>query len=268
MTTKKLLYYFSLLIILMFQTNIFSQGLQQTQCRNGLLLSIIQNGFTRDSVLVSLGNGCIVQDVNVIVDTVIHTWDSDMVMYLQKGNTVVQIITNVGGSGDNFIHTKLDDSASIPIASGTAPFTGTYRPSNPLTPFNGISPNGYWRFSISDLAGGDTGTLRAWCLQLTFTCPTGGIQTVEIPNTYRLYQNYPNPFNPVTKINYGVPKNGYIKLTVYDELGKQVQIVDVGYKEANTYEVVFDATNLPSGVYYYKLVAVGFSDTKKMVIVK
>lgn len=275
MKTKKLLFAFTVLIYFISQTNIFSQGFQQTQCRNGLNLNIIQNGFTRDSVLVSLGNGCIVQDVNVILDTILHTWVSDMLMYLQKENVIVQIISNVGGSGDNFIRTKLDDSASIPIASGTAPFTGTFRPSNPLTPFIGISPNGYWKFSINDIAGGDGGTLKAWCIQLTFTCPTGGIQTVEIPNTYRLYQNYPNPFNPVTKIKYGLPKNGYVKLTVYDGLGKEVDVIDEGYKGANTYEAIFDSTNLPSGVYYYKLefrlagssVEV-FTDTKKMMIVK
>ncbi len=245
-----------------------SQSLQQSSCRTGLNFFLGPFSNARDSILVNKGNGCVVLDVNVIISNVSHTWDSDLIFYIRKGGVGSLIINKVGGSGDNFIQTVLNDSASLSISSGTAPFTGSYRPSNPLTTFNGSLTDGYWNLVINDTGCCDTGNLTAWCLQLTFTCPTGGIQTVEIPNTYRLYQNYPNPFNPVTKIKYGVPKNGYIKLTVYDELGKEVAIVDEGYKEANTYEAVFDATNLPSGVYYYKLESDGFTDTKKMVIIK
>ncbi|MEO8512688.1 MAG: T9SS type A sorting domain-containing protein [Ignavibacteria bacterium] len=272
MGSKKLLFVFTLLFFTIVQSNIFSQA-QQSFCRTGINIPIINLSTLRDSVLVNLGAGCIVTDVNFKILNITHTWDSDMLMYLQKGNAGSQIIRNVGGSGDNFTNTILDDSAAIPILSGTAPFTGTYRPSNPLTPFIGIPTDGYWRYLINDTAGGDDGSLTGWCVIITFTCPTGGIQTVEIPNTYMLYQNYPNPFNPVTKIKYGVPQNGYVKITVYNELGELVKIVDEGYKEANTYEAVFDATNLPNGVYYYKLEAStvsgqGFTDTKKMVIIK
>ncbi len=261
-------FYIFALILLIISFNSLSQAIQQSQCRNRLNLNIPSFSFLKDSLLVSKGNGCIVTDVNFIMDTLVHTWISDINVYFQKDNAGSLVINHVGGSGDNFIRTKLDDSAAIPLSSGTPPFTGTYRPSFPLSPFNGISTDGYWRILISDTATGDTGVLKAWCIQLTFTCPTGGIQTVEIPNTYRLYQNYPNPFNPVTKIKYGLPKNGYVKLIVYDELGKEVDVLVNGYTQANTHEAVFDATNLPSGVYYYKLEADGFSETKKMVIVK
>lgn len=267
MTSKKLLFVFTILICSIVSSNIYSQS-QQSFCRTGINIPIQTGSTARDSVLVNLGNGCIVLDVNVIIGNVTHTWDSDMRFYIRKGTIGSLIINWVGGSGDNFTNTKLDDSAAIPIASGTAPFTGTFRPSFPLTPFNGVTTDGAWNLAITDTASGDTGALTAWCIQLTFTCPTGGIQTVEIPNTYMLYQNYPNPFNPVTKIKYAVPQNGYIKLTVYDELGKEVAVADEGYKAANTYEALFDATNLPSGVYYYKLEAENFIDTKKMVIVK
>ncbi len=254
------------LMLLVNSVNIFSQP-QQSFCRN-VNIYINQLAYTRDSVLVSTGNNCIVTDVNLKIVNVTHTWDSDLRFYLNKGTTGAMLINFAGGSGDNFINTNLDDSAATPIASGTAPFTGNFRPYQPLTPFNGLPVDGYWRLTIIDTTSGDTGNLAAWCVQITFICPTGGIQTVEIPNTYMLYQNYPNPFNPVTKLKYSVPQNGYVKLTVYDELGKEVQIIDAGNKEAGTYEVVFDATNLPSGVYYYKLESGGFSDTKKMVIIK
>ncbi len=268
MKNKILLICCCIFVINSFSLKIYSQSVQQSFCRTGINVPIQNSSTAIDSIVIFLGNGCIVHDVNFKITNITHTWVSDIRLYLRKSGVGSLLVDHVGGSGDNFINTILDDSALIPLASGTAPFTGTYIPSNPLLPFNGLLTDGVWKIAITDTATGDTGSLYGWCLILTYTCPTGIQQTVEIPNTYRLYQNYPNPFNPVTKIKYGVPKNGYIKLTVYDELGKEVQIVDEGYKEANTYEAVFDATNLPSGVYYYKLESDGYTDTKKMVILK
>ena len=106
-------------------------GLQLTRCRNGLNIVLPDNSTIRDSVQVVLGNGCNITDVNVRIDTLLHTWDSDVTFYLQRGTIGVNIVDNVGGSGDNFIGTILNDSATTPIASGTAPFTGSFRPSNP-----------------------------------------------------------------------------------------------------------------------------------------
>lgn len=269
MKKKILLVTFYFVFVSILTENVLPQGIQQSFCRSGLNIPVTDFSSARDSVLINTGAFCTVLDVNVILTNINHTWLSDLRVYLRKGNTGSMIVNFVGGSGDNFINTVLDDSALIPLSSGTAPFTGTYRPSSPLTPFNGINTDGYWKIVVTDTGNsGDTGSLHAWCVRLTYTCPTGGIQTVQIPNTFRLYQNYPNPFNPVTKIKYGLPKNGYVKLTVYDELGKEVAVLVDGYREANTYEAVFDANNLPSGVYYYKLEADEFSDTKKMVIIK
>jgi hypothetical protein len=93
-------------------------------------------------------------------------------------------------------------------------------------------------------------------------------QTIEIPNTYRLYQNYPNPFNPSTKIKFGLPKAANVKLTVYDVLGREVAMLVNEYMQARTYEIDFDGTALPSGVYFYKLVTDDFVQTKKMLMLK
>ena len=254
--------------IILFTDAIQSQSIQQSLCRTGINIPIVNHITATDSIIVSLGNGCIVEDVNFRISNLNHTWVSDIRLYLRKSGFGSLLVDHVGGSGDNFINTILDDSSTKPLALGTPPFTGTYRPSNPLSPFNGVTTDGVWKIAITDTATGDTGVLTGWCVILTFTCPTGGIQTVEIPNTYDLYQNYPNPFNPVTKIKYGLPKNGNVKLTVYDELGKEVAVLADGYAQANTYEAIFDAANLPSGVYYYRLEADGFNETKKMVIVK
>jgi len=90
----------------------------------------------------------------------------------------------------------------------------------------------------------------------------------EISSNYYLSQNYPNPFNPVTKINYNLPKSGFVSFKVYNVLGKEVATLVNESKSAGKYSVSFDASNLTSGAYFYKLDINGFSDIKKMLVLK
>jgi hypothetical protein len=247
-------------------------GPQITYCRGGLNLPINDFQTTVDSILVfpTLGDDCIVTDVNVRIDSVLHTWDSDLSFYLKRNNISVKIINQVGGSGDNFIGTILNDSTITTIESGTAPFTGSYKPSNPLSAFNsnpGINGR-YWKLSITDTAAGDTGVLAKWCLVIAMVCPVGGIQILEIPNYYFLNQNYPNPFNPVTNIKFGIPESGDVRLVVYDILGREVKTLLNEYKNPGTYEVQFDASNMASGIYFYSLQTQRGIETKRMLMVK
>jgi Secretion system C-terminal sorting domain/CARDB len=242
-----------------------------TACRNGLNIPIMDNATSWDSVQVTIpGWGFGIYDVNAKIDTVVHTWDADLDFTLIHGGTSVIIINRVGSSGDNFIGTNLNDSATIPIASGSPPFTGTYIPSNPLTVFNGLAnnPNGYWTLRIHDNAAGDTGVLKAWCVIITYYTFVGGIQTISVPNYYALGQNYPNPFNPSTKIQYAIPKAGDVQLTVYDILGRQVATLVNEFKNPGVYTVDFNASALSSGVYFYKIKSGSYTDTKKMLLVK
>lgn len=159
----------------------------QTQiCRNGLNLLIPDNATLKDSIIVNIVNAFNVVDVNVRIDTIIHTWDADLTMTLSKGTASCNIINHVGGSGDNFIGTVLNDSAASSLPAGTAPFTGTWRPSSPLIALNDIPVNGTWVLNVTDDAAGDTGLLKAWCIQVTYQTITGGLQTVEIPNYFSL----------------------------------------------------------------------------------
>lgn len=251
-------------------------GAQVTACRSGLNKQILDHSTLYDSLFSPVGDDCYVVDVNVRIDSVLHTWDSDLSFYLQRNNIGVKIIDKVGSSGDNFIGTILNDSASTPIASGVAPFTGTYQPSNSLTALNGnLGINGrYWRLLITDTVTGDTGVLSKWCLVITYTCPVGGIQTIEIPNYYFLEQNYPNPFNPVTNIRYQIPNSKTIvKIAVYDILGREVLTLFNGVQDAGEYKIDFNAANYASGVYFYRIEAEEpggnkFVDSKKMVLLK
>lgn len=90
----------------------------------------------------------------------------------------------------------------------------------------------------------------------------------EIPVDYKLMQNFPNPFNPTTIINYSVPKLSKVHLEVFDQLGRKLKTLVNKEQEGGSYQVEFDAVNLSSGVYYYRLAADNFTNVKKMIILK
>jgi hypothetical protein len=85
---------------------------------------------------------------------------------------------------------------------------------------------------------------------------------------FELEQNYPNPFNPSTKINYSVPQLSQVQIKVFDVLGNEIETLVNEEKPAGTYELTWNAANLPSGVYFYRIQAGSFIDTKKMILLK
>jgi glycosidase len=89
-----------------------------------------------------------------------------------------------------------------------------------------------------------------------------------ISNEYTLSQNYPNPFNPQTKIKYSIPQSSKVLIKVFDVLGKEIKTLVDEYKNAGIHEFYFNADNLPSGVYFYKMVSGSFSETNKMILLR
>jgi len=90
----------------------------------------------------------------------------------------------------------------------------------------------------------------------------------EVPAVYTLAQNFPNPFNPVTKINFSLPKNGFVSLKVFDISGKEISELIGKELKIGSYEYEFDASKLNSGVYFYQLSTNSFVETKKMMLIK
>jgi hypothetical protein len=97
---------------------------------------------------------------------------------------------------------------------------------------------------------------------------TGVSEENTIPKSYALYQNYPNPFNPSTTIEFDIPERTNVKLVVYDILGREVETLIDKELEPGKYKLNFNATNLPSGVYFYTLRTPKFTKTNKMLLIK
>ncbi|MCL4511930.1 MAG: YCF48-related protein [Bacteroidetes bacterium] len=91
---------------------------------------------------------------------------------------------------------------------------------------------------------------------------------VALPMTTKLEQNYPNPFNPTTTIGYQLPLNNFVTLKIYDILGREIATLVNGRETAGMHTVTFDASKLPSGVYFYRLEAGAYHDTKKVLLLK
>ena len=138
-----------------------------------------------------------------------------------------------------------------------------------MSVFNGEELSGDWILRIFDKGTGNTGTLLNWSLEI-ISVPSVAVNRISsiIPEKYILHQNYPNPFNPTTKIKFELPKSSYIKLIVYDLLGREVAKLVNEKLTTGSYETEWDALRFASGIYFYKLVANDFSETKKMLLIK
>jgi hypothetical protein len=119
--------------------------------------------------------------------------------------------------------------------------------------FNGENTGDEWNFATNKI--------------INVVQPTG-IEDQISANSFELSQNYPNPFNPSTRIQYQVSSNAQVLLQVYDALGNEVGTLVNGWKEAGNHSVNFDASGLSSGIYYYKLSADNFVETKKMIVLR
>jgi hypothetical protein len=175
---------------------------------------------------------------------------------------VRQWATYYGGTGQ-------DEGRSIHSDGTSVWVTGyTHSTNFPLQSLSGAYNQGTYG-GISD----------AFILDLTAVIGIKRIST-EVPSSYKLYNNYPNPFNPSTNIKFDVTSNvkgktsnlpdgkAGVKLIIYDVLGREVEILVNQQLEPGTYKVDWNASNYPSGVYFYRLTSGNFADTKKMVLVK
>jgi photosystem II stability/assembly factor-like uncharacterized protein len=155
-------------------------------------------------------------------------------------------------SDSSFVTTQLDSTInrdSIIIPSGRLANNTKY----------------YWRVRAENSGG-----VGPYSVKFNFTTSlvSNITQINNLPKEFRLYSSYPNPFNPVTKIRFDVPRLDYIVMKLYDILGREVAVLVNEQLQPGTYETDWDAAGFPSGVYFYNIITAGFTQTRKMVLIK
>ncbi len=131
-----------------------------------------------------------------------------------------------------------------------------------------LSANTKYYWSVKALSVDDTGKYSNITSFTTGDTVLAVRKTNQVPNKFLLYQNYPNPFNPATEIKYSVPALGLVNLNVFNLLGKKVAALVNKEQSAGIHEVRFDASDLTSGIYFYRLEDGNFSMVKKMILLK
>jgi subtilisin-like proprotein convertase family protein len=145
-----------------------SQAVQTIVTSTDTPLDIPNDNPTGAISTIAVADPVTVQDVNVTVN-ITHTADRDLTLSLiTPTETPITLASQRGGSSNHFINTVFDDEAANPISSGTAPFTGSFRPEQPLAAGDGISAAGSWTLKAVDSAAQDVGTINNWTLKLTY----------------------------------------------------------------------------------------------------
>jgi subtilisin-like proprotein convertase family protein len=206
-------------------------------------------------------------DVNVSLD-ITHTYCGDVeISLIGPDGTEVDLSIGNGGSGNNFTGTIFDDDASTPISAGSAPFTGSYQPDQPLSTLSGKPINGNWVLHIYDNAMNDQGVLLDWCMDILYSG-----DPVSIPKQQKtlltVYQNYPNPFSENTTFSFDLDTPGSVKISVLDMLGRSLKTVTERDFEAGSHSVRWNAGSLPGGQYFYKVQTNENVAVKPMLIIK
>ena len=235
-------------------------------------LSKIISNSTPDSLLVTLPilEGTGYYSVTVLLDTIIHPAINELTMTVTHLGITDTIVYGLSG-GQDFINTYLDDFALNLISTSAAPFTGIYKPYNPLAVFIGSELNGEWILEIKDNLAGNDGMLKSWGLLFN----KGELTDIDLDtetdmlDEFRLFQNYPNPFNPSTTISWQSPVGGWQTIKLFDVLGREIETIVEGYFDAGLHSSFFIVNSLlPSGVYFYQLKAGDYIYMKKMILLK
>ncbi len=166
----------------------------------------------------------------------------------------------VYGAVDNYLH---EGSQAGAPPSGT-----TYDPEGDGVALQSLGVHEHWNNSTDKQYTRNLQNGEGIKLVQVHSVPTSIRSEDRIASGFMLHQNYPNPFNPVTTISYEILVPGFISLKIYDDLGREIVTLVNEVKPVGTHQVQFNAHDLPSGVYLYRLMAGSFNESKKMIVLK
>jgi hypothetical protein len=249
-------------------------GLQFSISKNRTLYLELSNSTASDDIYKSnFINGYYQMPVNL--DTAINTNYFEICPYIDPDERfIIFASSRPGGYGyhDLYVSSRNPDNTwNTPINLGPAINSGTE------DGFPYITPDGLYFFYTTEKPG-DAGYNPYWISAeyIYNLIPIGINNQSEIVRDFKLFQNYPNPFNPGTKIKFELTGQRNIKLVIYDILGREIQTILNEKLSSGTHVIDFDGSNLPSGVYFFKLEAgnpstgsgQSFVEVKKMILVK
>jgi hypothetical protein len=198
-------------------------------------------------------------------------YESDLIEYFQSqiiyNGDSLHYIDNLSDFVFNMIYDNYQYVDSVLYADAVAEaYAGNHNSTTYYNKFWEIAKN----FTIGLY---QKASYRIACVIYTEWINSGLVTTLSenkysLPSAFNLFQNYPNPFNPFTNIKFIIPENGFISIKIYNVLGSEVKTILNEHMSPGSYEVTFDASRLPSGIYFYKLQSNSFTDTKKMVLLK
>jgi subtilisin-like proprotein convertase family protein len=237
------------------------QGMSESAEPNLAIPDANTSGIT--SSLTVSGTGATVTASFTVDMHIVHPNIGDLRVVLNTpGGNTLWLHNRTGGSEDNLI--------------GTYPTTLT-----PLSSFDqiiGQPLDGDWTLHVIDWNSGNTGTLVSWGVNEVsgYECEdvASPVEDQLLPEAFAVWQNHPNPFNPMTTISFAVPENaGPVTLAVYDISGRLVRTLESGSLAAGQYSRVWDGRDasgrsVSSGTYFYRLSGRGFSEARKMVLMK
>jgi hypothetical protein len=263
-----------------------NNGINWTEVNNGLnnsmdVHALIVNGAyvfagtTGYGVFLTTNNGSNWTQVNNgLTDTFVHALTVSGTNLFAGTDNGAFLSTN---NGTNWTQVKNNIMVFSLTVSGDTVFAGTYGGGVFRSTDNGINwllvNNGLTSASVYSLALLGTNIYAGTDGAGVWKCPISGLSGASsevnvLPDDFTLFQNYPNPFNPGTIISYSLPSASIVKIIVYNTLGQKVKLLENSFKQPGNYSVTFNASDLPGGIYFYKLDAGQFSQSKKMMLIK
>lgn len=226
----------------------------------------------------------VIRDTLIIFDldvsaTLEHTFIGDLDIWVRTPDTIdVQLVAHdVRNSGINITNCRFDDEAEWPFTFGISPYTGSWRPLQPLSTLNGDSTMALrgnrglatWILRVYDAAAQDVGRVTRFVLHVASEMPLAAEERPPArPDAFAFDGCYPNPFNGVTQFRFRLPQPMFVELTLFNMLGQRVEQVLARNCEAGEHQVFFSAENLASGIYVAQLKTPFFSETRKAVLLK